>query len=357
MAKRKKTEDDMINDEVAILLTGVAADENKENQIILDNNEEETQEDDSEEISEAEEDGSTEAEGESGDQADGDAEGQRDDAEESSSDSEELPSSEGDSEEQVDLATRLAEFEKAVQDEEEETPRSVLKKEQYTLQQLELDLHNNLVNNLPQGGVFYNNGKWVFHMTEPEINQYLTDLKDNGQEFAAAQVQTAILNALQEMPKFQQKLQAYQNHQGHVSDLTHRVEWMEFKSEVTKKLPELTQDDFDNIGKYIDQSASRDAQYAASIANKEGKAQRGIEAAAKLGILARLKQQADSAKTKNKPAATETLGKSKRVNTTVNRGKPTFKRSQVEKMSQAEFNRLPQDVVDLMLAGENIIDD
>lgn len=257
------------------------------------------------------------------------------------------------------IEDRLKAFEDLLGDDTAEaldvsTPKGLMQKLESEAQQLQAELAASPLNNLPQGGVFNHNGKWVFHMSEGEINNYLTELKDNGQEFSAAQVHTAILNALNEVPKFQHRQQALQQRAALIHEQRQIVEWQDFKSEVQRKLPEMTQDDFDKIGNYVDNMTSSDPNYAAIVSTKEGKVLKGVEAAKKLGILQRLK--GGTASTITKPSAPDANAASKKVRTGTARN-ATYKRSEVEAMSQAEFNKLSDTVVDALLRGDNIIDD
>lgn len=281
-------------------------------------------------------------------------EGDSESTEDNAADSDEPP------EELAPLEDRLAEFEAvipevATEETDVSTPRGLIAKLEAESHILKQEIQSSPLNNLPQGGIYQKDGKWVFHMTEPEINDYLTELKDNGQEFSAAQVQTAIVNALHEVPRLQAKHQALAQRASLIFENQQIAEWQDFKTEVSRKLPEITQEDFNRIGNYVDSQASTDPRFAESIRTKEGKVLKGVEAARKLGILQRLKASANPNASKT-PSAPDSRVVGKRVQATAT-GTKTYKRSEVEAMSQAEFNRLPEAVVDAMLRGDNVIED
>lgn len=262
---------------------------------------------------------------------------------------------ETDGQEEVPLEDRLADVEKIYQP-EPEGPETELKQIEVTLSAKAQELQQDFLAGLPQGGYFEKNGKPIYQMDGQEINDYLIELKDNGQEFAAGQVQVAYNKAIDAAAGYQKKVLEYRALEQDYHTKKSFTDWVAVKNEIATKLPEITQEDFAKVGEYIDHKLQTDPQFVAAVATKEGKLKRGVEALEQLGILKRLRDQMETTEPKNqKPSAPDARAVSKKVKSS-STGKPTYKRSEVAHMPQDKFNKLSEREVDQLLQG-GFIDD
>jgi hypothetical protein len=254
--------------------------------------------------------------------------------------------------EEKPLDSRLEEFEGKFlpKEEKEQTLQDQLTEFHATLTQKAQAINNaNFLEGLPKDGVFQKEGKTIYEMNGKELNDYILELQDAGRAFEAAQIQSNYFKAVEGAQRYQTEVQEYQELQQQYANAQQYVEWQDVKQEVTTHLPEITQDDFDKIGHFIDTEASRNPAYAAALTTKAGKLQKGVEAMQALGILQRLKDKASSAKITT-PSAPDSRVEGKKVKSKQT-GSKTHSKDPLS-MSQAEFNKMSDDDLDAALMSE-----
>lgn len=255
-----------------------------------------------------------------------------------------------DAEEPAPISDRLKEFEQHLPPPEADgSLRGQLKQLETSVKQEEQALQStNFLAGLPTDGIFQKDGKSIYAMDQTEVNDYIVSLQDEGHAFQAAQVQTNYLKAMDGATGYYQKLQAFQESQTKLRQASDYVDWQELKNEFSTKLPELTQKDYDALGQFIDSKAVKDPLYYEALSTKAGKLQKGVEALQALGILERLKGVKPKEESKQ-PSAPDAKTVSKKVKTKSN-GVASYTNEQIFNMSQKEFNALPEDVINKMLA-------
>lgn len=243
---------------------------------------------------------------------------------------------------------RLKEFE--VVESETPQPKNELKEleEEISREYAELQA---IASDLPQGGIFKKDNKSIYDMNHQEINDYLLDLRDNAREFEAGQVQSAYLKAIEKGGQYQQRLKVLQEKALGYENKRNVFEWSEVRREVSSRLPELSEADFQKIGNYIDQKALVDADYYKSIQTKEGKLLAGRHAMNELGILKDLKNRMGQAAKEPGTTAPPDAGVVRKKVTTKskNTGKASDKVSNVTRMKQSDFNALSDAEIDRLL--------
>lgn len=254
--------------------------------------------------------------------------------------------------EEKPLDERLTEFEEKFlpKEDEPETLEGQLAQFEASLKQKAQDINSNhFLEGMPKDGVFQKDGKTIYEMKGNELNDYILELQDAGRAYEAAQVQHNYFQAVEKAHKYKQQIDDYQALEQQYAQAQQFVEWQNVKTQVLEHLPELTQDDFDKIGQYIDTQSAQNPVYAAAITNMAGKLQKGVEALNALGILKRLKEQTKDAKITT-PSAPDSRVESKKVKPKQSGSKPYSK--DPLKMSQAEFNRMSESDLDAALAAE-----
>jgi hypothetical protein len=160
------------------------------------------------------------------------------------------------------------------------------------------------------------------------------------------------MKAVDAAEKYYNKIQALQERQAKLKQATDFVEWQEIKEEVGKKLPELTQKDFDAVGNYIDQQAVKDPAYYNGLQDKAGKLQKGIHALETLGILKRLKETTQpTSEPKPEPSAPDARAGSKKVKQTTAGAKTYNPDVDIDSLSKEELNAFLDIELKNMLRG------
>lgn len=261
------------------------------------------------------------------------------------------PEEQGQEEQEVALEDRLKEFDsKYAAKEEDQSLRGQLKAMEDNVKLVEHQLTStDFLGQLPKGGVFEYKGQSIYAMDANALNEYLIELKDNGQELAAGQVQTAYVNAVEAAKKLRNDYEALQEQKRQLADATDYVEWVEVREEITNHLKELTEDDYKKVAAHIDAQATANAAYKAAISTKQGKLQKAVDAMESLGILKRLRDQIQAKEPDKKPtAAPDAHAASKKVKIT-STGKQPYKIDEAIKMPQSKFNALSDAEIDELL--------
>ena len=233
--------------------------------------------------------------------------------------------------------------------------REVLKQHLNELQNEEARLDpKNYFKSLPMGDLYVYQGRTVYELDNKTLNDYLIDLKDSGQEFQSALVQKAVLDGRNLYGQYQNDLAALEQKRTTAQVLTHTVEWEEVANDIIKQLPELEQHR-KLVGDAIDEKINADANFAQAVLTKEGKAKKAVEVILGMGLLnPKAKEVPEEKHTTSTPPDARVVSKKVKTSPT---GAQTYREADILKMSQAEFNKLPDDVVDKLLWGEGVIKD
>lgn len=198
----------------------------------------------------------------------------------------------------------------------------------------------------PKDGVFSHNGKTIYEMSDKELNDYMTDLQERGEVYAAGQVQTTYFKAVDAASQFLQIKQAYQQASQQLAEERETFEWKSIRKEFETKLPELTDKDYAAIANFIQQNQS-DPAYVNALSTRKGKMEKGVEAMHKLGIFKRLKESIQKQEVK-KPSAPDAHAASKKVKRT-EVSDLSHQLDRFSKMSQKEFNKLSNEEIEAAL--------
>lgn len=260
---------------------------------------------------------------------------------------EEVPS--GTPEELPSLEERLGEFKEFEEVAVEDPDKQALEAIEREIKTLESNLTNiDIFSQLPQDAVFAPNGKSIYAMTESELNDYVSDLNDQGNPYAAGRVTTAYQDALRLANNFIAAQNVLNEKRALAAEKRDFNEWKEVRSEIHSKLPELTDADFALIAKHIEEKAVSDPLYFDAIKTRKGKMEKGVEAMSKLGILKRLKETVQKEPVKQ-PSAPDAHVASKKVNVKRDVSDLTDRLEKARKMPQKEFNKISQEDLDAML--------
>lgn len=251
--------------------------------------------------------------------------------------------------EAVPLDERIKEFE-VPEKPEEPTLRDKLTAFQADLQREAMELQQDFLAGLPD--LRTADGRKIYDLDQKAINDYIVQLQDEAKAFEAGQVQANYFKALEAATNYRNKFQGFETKRAQYREASDHVDWVEIKDEVAKKLPELTQDDFNQVGAYIDQKATTDPAYYAALSTKAGKLQKGIEALNTLGIIGKLKEVRKTTEPPQDevPSAPDAGLVSKKVKTKTSEKNNNY--DAVAKSSLKEFKKIPQADIDAALEAE-----
>lgn len=246
---------------------------------------------------------------------------------------------------------------------EAETTRRV-SEYQTQLNQIKQQLENRnetYFGKVPQGGVYQQDGRSIYEMTEAEVNDYVTELSDAGKTLDAQRVVTGYNQYMQAANLYLQHEQMYNQAVNQLPEkqqefqkqaeqsVRNNTEWAAVRDTFMKKFPELTQSDIQRAHALLQQQELQ-TDFIEKTATLEGKTRLAYQAIKKLGILDKYKP----AKPEPEPSASpDAQASSKKVKITPKSG-PATSAKKVAQLSQKEFNKLSKEEITkaLHLAGE-----
>lgn len=186
---------------------------------------------------------------------------------------------------------------------------------------------------LPQGALYQPDGRSIYTMTDHQINEYLTTLKDAGRTFEAGRVEKARQEYFDRETRIHHELQQLTAEQRQLATLENAAEWEEVEEEYLKQMPGLRQF-LPQVSAFIDGQLQTNPAYAAAADSKIGKFQKVYEALQQLGILSFMKTHTSKTQIQS-PSAPDAQAGRKKVLTTIT--PESFTREQIEKMSLDEY--------------------
>lgn len=224
-----------------------------------------------------------------------------------------------------------------------------------------LDTFQNEVNQFNTKAPTYTDGnKTVLEMDQTELDAYIDSLHQEGKSGLANRVLKELDDYKTEYGTLVEKQKKLQNESNQIDAFRQQVEWDEIEKDFKQKFPEVTEEEIQQIGNFMESRRTSDTNYAAALQTKDGKVFKIKEAAMHLGVFARLREEADKQKDKDpKPnkqlSAPDARMVSKKVkHSGSSSGQRTYSEEDISSMSQEQFNKLPEDVVEKLLRGELI---
>lgn len=208
-------------------------------------------------------------------------------------------------------------------------------------------LHNvDILEGLPQTGVFAPDNKSIYQMEPAELNNYLIKLRDAGQEYEAGQVQMAYMKAVQNVNAYVERQNLIASEKQRLQELIDTKQWQQVRTNYLTKLPELEKH-IPTVAQRIDLKAQTDAVFANLLTTQDGKMKAVLLAIRELGLDKELSKKEPKPQP-SLPSAPEARAGSKKVS---NVPPQTLTRADLAKMSQAEYERREAEIDAMMAKG------
>ncbi len=246
-------------------------------------------------------------------------------------------------EEAPPLQERFEEFTKPFK-EAEESPTKTL---EGNIAQLEEQVKAyNIYDGLKTSDEYAPSGKSVYTMNDGELNQYLIELRDKGQELLATQIVTARQTAYDRASQLANAQNTLNEHKQNLAVQQNQLEWTGVENEWVEKIPEL-KDHVQKIANYIDQKQNTDLTFKAGLQNRNGKMQAVYDAIVDLNLMGQVTQEPAEIKT---PSAPDAKLKSKKVKT---KPQGTFSKSEIAKIpwDSNEFGEVEKQLEEALFSG------
>jgi len=199
----------------------------------------------------------------------------------------------------------------------------------------------NLLSGLPQDGIFAPNGKSIYEMEPSALNDYLLQLKSNGQNALASEVQGAYTNALNRLQNYISQKTLINQKQDTLREKRHFNEWRHVRDEWVSRFPELDTH-LDQLAHYIEKKAASDPIFEVQLASQAGKMRAVLKGIQELGIDKKLAAQEPKVKI-SIPNSPESLIAGKKVSNQT--GFPeAFTAEQISKMSMQDYLKHEADI-------------